>query len=52
MWGKRNPPLLTAGGKVNWCIYYGNQYRGSSKPKGKTAIGASHTILEYTPGGS
>lgn len=22
-----------------------------SKPKGKTAIGASHTILEYTPGG-
>lgn len=51
MWGKRNPFLFITGGKVNWCIYYGNQYRGSSKPKSKTAIGASHTILEYTPEG-
>lgn len=51
MWGKINPSLFTAGGKVNWCIHYGNQYRGSSKPKGKTAVGASHTTLEYTAEG-
>ena len=30
-WRGCGEPSYTAGGKVNWCSHYGEQYEGSSK---------------------
>ena len=39
---EKREPSYTVDGNVNWCSYYGKQYRGSSETKNRFA----HIILQ------